>query len=173
MELCVSEEYRDTGMKVIWAGIFLATIVAANYAISRWGIVPIGLGLTAPAGVYFAGFAFVARDQLREATKLPHVLGLILLGALLSWWIEDVGRIALASGIAFGVSELADTAVYEPLRKRWAIAVAGSNAVGLVVDSALFLWIAFGSLDYIEGQIVGKAMVTLVAIGCLAIWKGR
>ena len=52
-----------------------------------------------------------------------------------------------AQNHAFLVSELADLAVYEPIRKRgWLPAVVASNIVGICVDSALFLWLAFGSL---------------------------
>jgi uncharacterized PurR-regulated membrane protein YhhQ (DUF165 family) len=78
--------------------------------------------------------------------------------------------LALASGIAFLASELADLSVYEPLRRRgWWQAVAASNVVGLVVDSALFLWLAFGSLAFFWGQAVGKATMTVVALVVLAL----
>ena len=36
--------------------------------------------------------------------------------------------------------------------------------VGLVVDSIVFLWLAFGSLDFLLGQIVGKAWMVLASI---------
>ena len=36
--------------------------------------------------------------------------------------------------------------------------------VGLVADSVLFLWLAFGSLDYLAGQIVGKLWMVLLAL---------
>lgn len=36
-----------------------------------------------------------------------------------------------------------------------------SNLVGLAVDSAVFLTLAFGSLDLIAGQIIGKLWMTL------------
>jgi uncharacterized PurR-regulated membrane protein YhhQ (DUF165 family) len=35
--------------------------------------------------------------------------------------------------------------------------------VGAAIDSAVFLWLAFGSLDFIAGQIVGKLWMTVVA----------
>ena len=71
----------------------------------------------------------------------------------------------MASAVAFGFSELADFAVYQPLReRRWLLAVFASNVVGLVIDSILFLQIAFGSLDFIEGQIIGKLWTTVFAV---------
>lgn len=158
-------------MSVVWFVVFVGTVYAANWALAEWGFVAIGFGLTAPAGVYFAGLAFTARDQLRERAGLWAALVAVFVGALLSWWLEDIARISLASGVAFAVSELADTAVYEPLRKRWATAALLSGAAGLVIDSALFLWIAFGSLDFIEGQIVGKALMTLCAVGAISAYR--
>jgi uncharacterized PurR-regulated membrane protein YhhQ (DUF165 family) len=71
----------------------------------------------------------------------------------------------VASAVAFLFSELADFAVYQPLReRRRLLAVFASNVVGLVIDSILFLWIAFGGLDFIEGQIIGKLWTTVFAV---------
>ena len=36
--------------------------------------------------------------------------------------------------------------------------------VGLIADSLLFLCLAFGSLEFLEGQIVGKTWMVLVAL---------
>lgn len=151
-------------MKYAWLVIYIGTVLGANWAIGEYGLVPVGFGLMAPAGVYFAGLAFTARDMVRESTGKRGVFAAILVGAGLSFFLEDIERIAMASAIAFLISETADSLVYEPLRKRWPVAVLASNAVGLVIDSALFLWLAFGSLDFIGGQLLGKVYMTLAAI---------
>ena len=39
---------------MIFLAGYIGTIFAANWAIQRFGLVPVGFGLTAPAGVYFA-----------------------------------------------------------------------------------------------------------------------
>lgn len=149
---------------------YIATIVAANWAIQTFGLVPVGFGLVAPAGVYFAGLAFTFRDLTQDQLGRRWTIGAILIGAVLSWFISP--QFALASGLAFLVSELADFAVYTPLRERhWLGAVALSNTVGLVIDSALFLVLAFGSLDFLAGQIVGKAWMTALAV--LILWGWR
>lgn len=170
-------------MKVIGAiavALFVGTVFAANYAVEHWGLVSVGFGLVAPAGVYFVGLAFTLRDIAHRAFGRGVVIGAIILGAGLSYWISDGVTLpgghmslALASGLAFLLSEMADLAVYEPLRKRgWLPAVAASNAVGILVDSALFLWLAFGSLAFFWGQVVGKAWMTLLAIAFLALlWR--
>lgn len=149
------------------AAAFMATIVAANVALALFGLVPVGFGLVAPAGVYFAGLGFTLRDLLHDQGDRRVVLLAILAGAVLSSVVSS--RFALASGAAFLVSELADYAVYGPLRRRgWLRAVVASNLVGLVVDSAVFLVLAFGSLAYLPGQVVGKTWVTALVVVVIA-----
>lgn len=155
---------------MIWLFLYLGTIVAANWAIQTFGFVPVGFGLMAPAGVYFVGLAFTFRDLTHEALGRKAVFAAIIVGAGLSWFVSPA--FALASGLAFLFSETADLAVYEPLRHRnWLVAVALSNTVGLVVDSALFLALAFGSLQFLPGQIIGKAWMTLLAV--IVLWSIR
>jgi len=42
--------------------------------------------------------------------------------------------------------------------------VVASSAVGLVVDSIIFLWLAFGSLDFLLAQVVGKGWMVLLSV---------
>ncbi len=157
---------------------FVGTVVAANWALGRYGIVPIG-PLEAPAGVWFAGLAFGLRDGLHELGGRRWVLAAIAAGATVSWLIEDAARIpgglvpiAAASATAFAVSELADFAVYQRVRDRSTpAAVAVSNTVGAVVDSALFLWLAFGGLAHLAGNTAGKTLMVLPAVA--AVWGAR
>lgn len=151
---------------------YLLTIVAANAAIVLIGPVPVGFGLMAPAGVYFAGLAFTLRDAIQETLGRGGTVIAILIGAALSSILSP--QLALASGVAFLVSEFADFAVYTPLRRRsWLGAVVASNTIGLLIDSALFLWLAFGSLEFLPGQIVGKAWMTALAVLLLLPWRRR
>ena len=156
---------------MIWLIGYLATIVGANWAITVWGMVPVAPGIVAPAAVFFAGLAFTLRDLLQDALGKRAVLGAIGAGALLSAWFSP--QLALASGVAFGLSELADLLVYTPLRARsWPAAVLASNVIGSVVDSVLFLGLAFGSLDYLTGQLLGKWEMTILALP-LVWWLQR
>lgn len=157
---------------MIWVGLYIATIFAANWAIDAFGIVPVGFGLYAPAAVYFVGLAFTFRDLAQDSVGKRPVILAILVGAALSALVSP--QLALASGVAFLFSELADFAVYTPLRERsWRVAVVVSNAVGIVIDSVIFLTLAFGSLDFLAGQIVGKSWMTLLAITVLSIVRRR
>jgi uncharacterized PurR-regulated membrane protein YhhQ (DUF165 family) len=159
---------------------FVATVYAANWALTRYGTVPVWPGLKAPAGVYCAGLGFLLRDALHELTGRAVVIAAIITGAFLSWWLDASATlpgghvtIALASGLAFAASELSDLAVYEPLRHRHLIGgVALSQLAGATVDSALFLWLAFGSLALFWGQFVGKTLVMIPAVALL-LWLRR
>jgi len=144
---------------------FLGTILAANYVTTEYGMVPVGFGLIATAGTYFAGLAFILRDSVQDAAGKAWTVGLIIIGAGLSYLVSDP-FIALASGVAFLASETADLAVYTPLRRRGYVRAAlASNAVGTLVDTVLFLWIAgFPIQQALAGQIVGKLTVTALAV---------
>ncbi|MDP8922378.1 MAG: VUT family protein [Chloroflexota bacterium] len=158
------------GRRVLYLAGYIGTIIAANWAVAAFGLVPVGFGLLGPAGVYFAGLAFTLRDLTQDSLGRRWTLVAILAGALLSGVVSPT--LALSSGTAFLFSELADFAVYTPLRARnWLGAVAASNVVGLTIDSALFLWLAFGSLEFLPGQVVGKLWMTLLAVA--ALWLIR
>lgn len=139
---------------------FVGTVVLANVITSHWGLVSAGFGLLVPAGTYSAGLALGLRDALHERAGVPWVLPAIVLGAGLSIVLADY-RIAVASGAAFLLSEVADLAVYTPLRERgWRRAVLASNAVGAVVDTLMFLWLAGFPLttQAVGGQLLVKAV---------------
>ena len=153
---------------------FLACIIAANYVTTELGMIPVGFGLVATAGTYLAGLTFVLRDSLQDAAGKRWTLAAIAAGAALSFLVSDP-FIALASAVAFGLSEIADLAVYTPLRKRGYIRAAiASNIAGAIVDTIAFLWIAgFPIADAIAGQLVGKLAITLVAVIAVAIIRAN
>jgi queuosine precursor transporter len=149
-------------------GLYVATIFGANWAIERFGLVAVGFGLEAPAAVYFVGLAFTLRDLTQSLLGRRWVVAAILAGAGASWFVSS--NFALASAVAFLVSETADFLLYTPLaRERWLTAVVASNVVGAVVDSVIFLSIAFGSLELVRGQVVGKLWMTLAAAAVLSV----
>lgn len=164
---------RRTALGLTAVAAYIATIPAANIAVEHFGVVPVGFGLMAPAGVYAVGVALVLRDLAREAAGRAAVLAAIAVGAVLSWLLATPA-LALASTAAFAVSETMDFAVYEPLRKRGLLAaMSASNVVGIAADSLIFLWLAFGSLAFLPGQLVGKAWMTLVAIAVIGAVRAR
>lgn len=145
---------------------FIALVVASNWLTAQYGLVA---GLVT-AGTFTAGIALACRDAVRETAGLFAALGCVVVGAGLSYWLAGPA-LALASGAAFLLAELFDTAVYEPLRRRGrARAVAASQVVGAVVDSVVFLALAGFPLWPAAGtQTVVKWLVVLVP---LALIKG-
>jgi uncharacterized PurR-regulated membrane protein YhhQ (DUF165 family) len=162
--------------------LYLATIPAANWMIGNVGtaclpqgpcLVPVGFGLTAPSGVLVIGIALVLRDLVHRDLGARWAAAGVAAGSAMSFAIASPA-LAVASFVAFAVSEALDQAVYTPLRRRrLALAVLASGIVGAVADSALFLWLAFGSLDHVAGQIVGKLWMVGAAAGFLCLRSRR
>ena len=150
---------------------FLATIVAANWAVRTFAPVPVAPGLTAPAGVYFVAAALVLRDAAQYGLGRGRVLLVMAAGIVLSAVVAGP-RLAFASGLAFAVSELADMAGFTALAPRWTRAVLAGGLLGLTLDSVIFLLAAFGSLAFLPGQLLGKAYGVLAA-SLIIGWRRR
>jgi len=118
----------------------------------------------APSGVLMIGLALVLRDLVQRRLGRSWSLGAIAIGAILSAAVAP-RSLVIASAAAFSLSELADFLVYTPLqRRRFVTAVVASSLVGLVVDSVIFLWLAFSSLEFLWGQVIGKAWMVLISL---------
>jgi uncharacterized PurR-regulated membrane protein YhhQ (DUF165 family) len=110
------------------------------------------------------GIALVLRDLVQRRLGVAVAALAILAGAALSALLVPPSLV-IASAVAFLLSEFADLGVYTPLaRRRLVLAVVASSFVGLVVDSIVFLGLAFGSLDFLVGQVVGKSWMVLLSI---------
>lgn len=156
------------------AVLYVALIVLANVVTSRYGLVPVGFGLAATAGVYAAGATLTVRDVVQEAGGRWLTLGLIGAGTGLSAAFGS-GRIAVASAVAFLLSELADLAVYTVTRPRgWTPAVWASFVVAAPFDTVLFLWLAGFPVTGpgLGGQLLGKTWAT-AAVWALTVTRGR
>lgn len=118
----------------------------------------------APSGVLMVGLALVLRDLVQRRLGAAFGLGAIAVGAVISATLASPSLV-FASTVAFLISEMADFAVYTPLQQRGLVlAVLASSVIGLLADSMLFLWLAFGSLDFLAGQIIGKALMVLITL---------
>lgn len=167
---------------LVYLAAFMACVPAANWMIGHVGtacaaggpcLVPVAPGLMAPSGVLMIGLALVLRDLVQRTLGRAWALGAIAAGAALSGLVAPPSLV-VASAAAFLLSELADFAVYTPLQeRRFVTAVVASSLVGLVVDSVLFLWLAFGSLEFLWGQVLGKAWMVLAAIPFIQWLRAR
>jgi uncharacterized PurR-regulated membrane protein YhhQ (DUF165 family) len=161
---------------------FAACIPAANWLVGHAGttcapggpcLIPVAPGISAPSGVVMVGLALVLRDLVQRRLGATWSAAAILLGGALSAFISPPA-LALASTAAFLISEFVDMAVYTPLQKRGLVLAAlASGVAGLLVDSVAFLWLAFGSLDFLAGQALGKFWMILIALPFLVWLRDR
>ena len=179
----IEREARKFTEGLLFLAAFALTIPAANWLIGHAGttcvgpngpcLIPVAPGIMAPSGVLMIGAALVLRDLVQRRLGLGYSIGAVVIGAALSAWISPVSLV-LASGTTFLISEFVDMAVYTPLaRRRLVLAVVASGIVGLVVDSIIFLWLAFGSLQFLPGQVIGKFWMVLLSIPLIVLLRKR
>lgn len=167
---------------LLFLAAYALCIPAANWLILNVGtvcvpngpcLIPVAPGLMAPSGVVMIGLALVLRDLVQRRLGLTWTIAAILAGAALSAAIAPPALV-IASAVAFLISEFADLMVYTPLqRRRLLFAVAASSVVGLVIDSMVFLYLAFGSFEHLLGQIVGKGWMVVLALPFIALLRRR
>lgn len=150
---------------------FILTIPLSNWVVTNFGthcypdgpcVIPVWPGIESPSAVLIAGLALVLRDRVQDFLGVKSTLLAILVGTVISASLSDPA-VVLGSTCAFLFSELADLTVYTPLRqKNQAFAIIASGFVGAIVDSMIFLQLAFGSLRFLEGQVIGKFWMSLL-----------
>jgi queuosine precursor transporter len=177
----LNEKTRWTEGLLFFAG-FAACVPAANFLIENVGVtclpncpclIPVAPHVDAPSGVLMIGLALVLRDLVQRRLGLSWGVAAIGIGTVLSATFAPAALV-VASASAFLFSELADLVIYTPLQRRGLVrAVLLSSMAGLVVDSIMFLWLAFGNLNFLAGQIIGKAWMVLLAMPIVAWLRNR
>src|SRR4029450_1454602 len=166
----------------IFLVLFCLTIPAANWMIGHVGtvcvphgpcLVPVAPGIMAPSGVLMVGAALVLRDLVQRRLGVEFGIGAIIAGAAISAGLAPPSLV-IASAAAFLLSEFADFAVYTPLaRRRLVAAVVASSVVGLIVDSIIFLWLAFGAMEVLICQVIGQLWMVLLAVPLVSYLRRR
>jgi len=154
---------------------YVCSIVMANFFVSWFGIVEFA-GLMFPAGALAIGLCFSFRDFVQKHfghAKCWYFMFASLaitsiMGAMLSHLPIPLWKVALASGVAFIVSEAIDWLVFYLMKKDiiWRICI--SNLFSTPIDSILFVGIAFGSWSFLAPPVYGQAIVKYVS-GLLVI----
>lgn len=184
----------------VLTGLYVAVVCSAQVGANKIVVLP-GTDLEAPGGTYLIGVALAlievahhtaeSRSEGWRNAQVMIAAGFFASGLLAAYIaivdaseaafpgqhfeaLADTWRIVVASLAAFAVSETLDNAVGAWLRGRTpdAARVLASNAVSVPLDSLVFLGIAFGSLGFIEGQIVAK-LASTVAIGLPLVYLVR
>lgn len=148
---------------------FVVCVLGANWFVENVGTqpgpgaphtLPVGFGERAPSGFVWVGISLTLRDLLQRTLGARFTIAAIVAGAGLSALLNIDASLALASGVTFLFAELLDLSVYTPLQERnLGAAAIASNVVGAIVDSVIFLWLAFGwdtVADFAVWQALGK-----------------
>lgn len=143
---------------------YVACVVLANVLTEHLGLVPVAFGLVTTAGTYAAGATLLARNIAQSLIGRLPVLALIGVGIALSWWLASPA-LAVASAVAFALSETTDMAVFTSI-KGWSRAALASASVAAVVDTFVFLHLAGFPVttESVAGQLVVKIGVSVVAV---------
>jgi queuosine precursor transporter len=164
--------YHEMKLFLTLAACYLGLVILANWLASAYTVHVPFTPYLAPAGVFCIGLVLVLRDWIQQLRGLYWTMPLVYAAGLISWGVGDLAgwtsleKIAIASVIAFTVSETVEAIVFTPIRNRnLSLGVALSGTIGNAIDSYLFLIIAFGSLGFFWGQFWGKS--EMIAIGTL------
>jgi len=144
---------------MIYSAIYIGSLVCANLLVAI-----IGPWFSIVNSFLLIGLDFTLRDKLHDlwqgkwlAVKMG---GLIVVAGLISYLLNPAaGQIAIASVLAFTLSMIADSFVYQSLKdKEWKIRSNASNTAGALVDSVVFPTVAFGGLmpEIVAMQFVAK-----------------
>jgi len=148
----------------MWVIFYLLSIPALNLA---FGVLPklsLPGGGVFPVAALLAGCVFVLRDYAqREAGTL--VVGAMVSGAVLSYVVADQ-NIAVASVLAFAISEVVDWTIYTITRRPFADRILFSSIVSVPIDTAVFLWLLpfDNALNWIAFLLVSLAKMVAALI---------
>jgi len=142
---------------------YIILIVAVNYGFSMVPLVPL-FGEMFPPMSLIVGFIFVARDFAQK--EIGHkVIGAMIVAAAISYYMADP-YVAVASLLAFAISEAADWAVYTFTKKPFRQRILLSSVISTPVDSVVFLAV-LGHLS-----LTSVALMTISKmVGALIVWR--
>lgn len=147
-----------------YTAAYVAFIVLVNWGFSVVPLVDMWTGEKWPPMSLAVGLIFVLRDfaQREIGHKVWFAMGA---AGILSYLMADP-FVALASIVAFVISEAADWAIYTYTKKPFAQRILISSLVSTPLDSAVFLGV-IGHLSW-SGVI---AMTLSKMIGALVVWQ--
>lgn len=125
------------GASVKYTLVYIASIVAVNFGFVHVPLLPTPFGDMWPPMSLAVGLVFVLRDFAQR--EIGHwVLVAMLIGAALSY-VMATPIIAVASLVAFSISELVDWALYSFTKRPFKDRILISSIISTPIDSAVFL----------------------------------
>jgi uncharacterized PurR-regulated membrane protein YhhQ (DUF165 family) len=151
----------------------MAIIVAVSNVLVQYPFEHLGLGEILTWGAFTYPVAFLVNDLTNRrfgtgAARRVVLAGFVIAVALSVWLATP--RIAIASGSAFLVAQLLDTAVFDRLRgQAWWQAPFVSTLVGSALDTVLFFGLAFSAafagIDALFGMEDGSLAFAVPLLG--------
>jgi len=182
-------------MTTVWIGIYIACEIISNVTAAK--PIQLG-PIVAPAAIFLYAVTFTLLDVLHRELGYARLRAIIWAGfaanallAFYTWFaaslpaasfypnaeafskvLGSTPRIVVASLLAYLVSSFADREIYHWVVLRWGarpwLRVVTSNAVSTLVDSVLFITVAFIGvfpvLELILGQYIIKMAVTVASL---------
>lgn len=163
------EYFSSPTRALIVTFIYILLIPFINWSFTWAPMVELpGLGWLFNPVTVVTGLVLVARDFAQR--EIGHWVLVAMAVALGLTWATSGGELALASGVAFAVSELVDWAVFTFTKLKLSSRVLLSSALAAPVDTSVFLFGAEAirdgmfTLPNVTMSIIGKM------VGALVIW---
>jgi|TARA_R110000803_G_scaffold136388_1_gene203346 queuosine precursor transporter len=122
--------------KYKYTGFYILSVVLVNIGFVYIPMISL-FGEMFPPMTLVVGAIFILRDYAQR--EIGHkILGAMLIGAVLSYFMADP-YIAVASLVAFIISEVVDWSVYTFTKKPLAQRILISSAISTPIDSLIFL----------------------------------
>lgn len=142
--------------------VYLGSVVIANIGFTYLPMIPLPYGGSLAPMSFLVGFVFVFRDYAQR--EIGHkVLAFMALGVVASYLLADP-FVAIASAVAFAISETIDWAIYTVYRKPLKDRILLSSAISTPVDSAVFMLMLgffswYGLAVMVASKMVGAGVV--------------
>jgi uncharacterized PurR-regulated membrane protein YhhQ (DUF165 family) len=171
-EIEIGNDGRRLLEGLLFLGLYCIAIPISVFLTSNVGIgcdtgpctLPAAPGMMATSGSFSIGAIFVLRDYIQRRIGIGVSACAVVMGAALGGFLVSPALLIASTG-ALLVSGMIDLLIYTPFaRKRFVTAVVLSSLISALLDSVIFLWLAFHSLDLLPGQFAAKAWVIVLAI---------
>lgn len=163
------EPFSTPTRAVIVTLVYVALIPFINWSFTWAPMVELpGLGWAFNPVTIVTGLVLVVRDFAQR--EIGHWVLLAMAVALGLTWATSGGELALASGIAFAVSELVDWTVYTFTKLKLSTRVLLSSAIAAPVDTSIFL---IGAEAIRDNQFTLPNVLMSIGgkmVGALVIW---
>ena len=123
--------------KFKWTAVYIATIPAVNYAFVHTPFIDLPDGGNFTPLSIIVGLILVLRDFVQR--EIGHFVFIpLIIGAILSYALAGP-EIALASGLAFFISEVIDWAIYTFTKRPLSARIMLSSMVAAPIDTIVFM----------------------------------